>query len=150
MAPSFFFFFFFFFFCFIFFCFFLFSLPLPPFLLFQSSFPLDFLFYHTISCLENQFSRLPNLIFIISLKISLDLWVFEHLWKTHFQTFNFFLSSMVLPPRPPKFLTFHGKRYDPSIEWIDEEGLLQDPLNHAPYPSTKDLKVSSLPFVFVG
>ena len=90
MAPSFFFFFFFFFFWFIFFCFFLFSLPLPPFLLFQSSFPLDFLFYHTISCLENQFSRLPNLIFIISLKISSDLWGFEHLWKTHFQTFNFF------------------------------------------------------------
>ena len=54
--------------------------------------------------------------------------------KNPFSNLQLFLSSMVLPPRPPKFLTFHGKSYDPSIEWIDEEGLLQDPLNHAPYP----------------
>ena len=32
---------------------------------------------------------------------------------------------MELPSKPPKFLTFHGKRYDPSIEWNDKEGLLQ-------------------------
>ena len=54
---------------------------------------------------------------------------------------------MALPLGPPKFLKFHGKRYDPSIEWNDEEELLQDPLNHAPYPSTKDLKVSSFCFL---
>ena len=56
---------------------------------------------------------------------------------------------MAFPHGPPKFLKFHGKRYDPSIEWNGEEELLQDPINHAPYPSTKDFKVSSF-FVFVG
>ena len=55
---------------------------------------------------------------------------------------------MAFPHGPPKFLKFHGKRYDPSIEWNGEEELLQDPINHAPYPSTKDFKVSSF-FVFL-
>ena len=48
---------------------------------------------------------------------------------------------------PPKFLTFHEKKYNPSIEWNDEERLLQDPRTHAPYPSNKDFKVSSFLFL---
>ena len=31
------------------------------------------------------------------------------------------------------FLTFHGKKYDPTFDWHDEDGLLQDPRTHAPY-----------------
>ena len=41
----------------------------------------------------------------------------------------------------PSFLTSHGKKYHPSFEWNDEEGLLQDPKTHAPH-SHIDLKVS--------
>ena len=40
----------------------------------------------------------------------------------------------------PSFLTFHGKKYHPSLEWNDEEGLLQDPKTHAPH-SHMDFKV---------
>ena len=39
------------------------------------------------------------------------------------------------------FLTFHGKKYDPTFDWNDEEGLLQVPKTHAPY-SHMDIKVS--------
>ena len=39
------------------------------------------------------------------------------------------------------FLTFHGKKYDPTFDWHDEKGLLQDPKTHAPY-SHVDIKVS--------
>ena len=31
------------------------------------------------------------------------------------------------------FLSFHGKKYDPTFEWNDDDGLLQDPKTHAPY-----------------
>ena len=49
----------------------------------------------------------------------------------------------------PSFLTSHGKKYHPSFEWNDEEGLLQDPKTHAPH-SHIDLKVSfSLVSLFV-
>ncbi|KAL0005287.1 hypothetical protein SO802_012848 [Lithocarpus litseifolius] len=37
----------------------------------------------------------------------------------------------------PSFLTFNGKKYHPSLEWNEEEGLLRDPKTHAPY-SKKD------------
>jgi len=51
---------------------------------------------------------------------------------------------MALPPEVPrKFLTFHGKRYEPLAIWNDDEGLLQDPLKNVPHSSTKDLKLSS-------
>ena len=39
------------------------------------------------------------------------------------------------------FLTFHGKKYDPTFDWHDEEGLLQDPKTYAPYSHT-NIKVS--------
>ena len=39
------------------------------------------------------------------------------------------------------FLTFHGKKYDPTFDWHDEKGLLQDPKTRAPY-SHMDTKVS--------
>ena len=39
------------------------------------------------------------------------------------------------------FLTFHGKKYDPTFDWHDEEGLFQDPKTHAPY-SQMDIKMS--------
>ena len=31
------------------------------------------------------------------------------------------------------FLASHGKKYDPTFEWNDDDGLLQDPKTHAPY-----------------
>ena len=49
----------------------------------------------------------------------------------------------------PSFLTFNGKKYHPSLEWNEEEGLLQDPKTHAPN-SKKDFKVSSFFGFFVG
>ena len=90
---------------------------------------------HCIFSSSNHFSKLPNLIFIIPLNISPDPWVFEYPWKTHFwnpfSNLHLLLSFMAFPPGPPKFRIFHGKRYNPSIEWNDEERLLQDPINHA-------------------
>ena len=40
------------------------------------------------------------------------------------------------------FLAFPGKKYDPTFDWNDDDGLLQDPRTHAPY-SHVDTKVSS-------
>ena len=31
------------------------------------------------------------------------------------------------------FLAFHGKKYDPTFDWHDDDGLLQGPRTHAPY-----------------
>ena len=31
------------------------------------------------------------------------------------------------------FLASHGKKYDPTFDWNDDDGLLQDPRTHAPY-----------------
>ena len=31
------------------------------------------------------------------------------------------------------FLAFHGKKYDPTFDWHDDDGLLQDPRTHALY-----------------
>ena len=39
------------------------------------------------------------------------------------------------------FLAFHGKKYDPTFEWHDDDGLLQDPRTPAPYCHL-DTKVS--------
>ena len=45
------------------------------------------------------------------------------------------------------FLDFHGKKYDPTFDWHDDDGLLQDPRTHAPYCHV-DTKVSfSLDFL---
>ena len=40
-------------------------------------------------------------------------------------------------------------KYHPSIEWNDEEGILQDPSTHAPHSSKKDFKVSSFFFLLL-
>ena len=53
-------------------------------------------------------------------------------------------------PCGPTFLTFNGKKYHPSLEWNEEEGLRQDPITHAPHSSKKDFKVSSFFCFFVG
>ena len=53
--------------------------------------------------------------------------------ETHFQTFFFFALPMASSSNRPSFLTFNGKKYHPSPEWNDEEGLLQDPKTHAPH-----------------
>ena len=50
---------------------------------------------------------------------------------------------MASPHGQTYFLTFNGKKYHPFLEWNDEEGLLQDPSNHALYSSKKDFKVRS-------
>ena len=39
------------------------------------------------------------------------------------------------------FLSSHGKRYDPTFDWHEDDGLLQDPRTHAPYCHV-DTKVS--------
>ena len=39
------------------------------------------------------------------------------------------------------FLASHGKKYDPTFEWHDDDGLLQNPRTHAPYCHV-DTKVS--------
>ena len=31
------------------------------------------------------------------------------------------------------FLAFHGKKYDPTFDWHNDDGLLQDPRTHARY-----------------
>ena len=48
---------------------------------------------------------------------------------------------MAFSSKGPSFLASHGKKYDPSFEWHDEDGFLQDPRTHAPYCHV-DTKVS--------
>ena len=72
--------------------------------------------------------------------------VFGHLCYTPilwnpFPNFHFLCTTMPSSSNGPSFLTFHGKKYHPSLEWNDEEGLLQDPKIHAPH-SHMDFKVS--------
>ena len=71
--------------------------------------------------------------------------VFGHLCYTPilwnpFPNFHFLCTTMPSSSNGPSFLTFHGKKYHPSLEWNDEEGLLQDPKTHAPH-SHMDFKV---------
>ena len=129
-----------------------FSLPLLHSLFFlhyyysQASSTCIFLHSHTISSLENHFPRLLNLFSFISLNISSDLCVLDHLcnkpiFLKPISTPPFFASSMAFS-KGPSFLTFNRKKYHPSLEWSEEERLLQDPKTHAPH-SKKDFKVSS-------
>ena len=39
------------------------------------------------------------------------------------------------------FLVFHGKKYDPTFDWHDDDRFLQDPRPYAPYCHV-DTKVS--------
>ena len=48
---------------------------------------------------------------------------------------------MASSSKGPSFLSFHGKKYDPTFEWNDDNGLLQDLRTHAPYCHV-DIKVS--------
>ena len=71
--------------------------------------------------------------------------VFGHLCYTPilwnpFPNFHFLCTTMPSSSNGPSFLTFHGKKYHPSLQWNDEEGLLQDPKTHAPH-SHMDFKV---------
>jgi len=62
-------------------------------------------------------------------------------FETYLQTSISFAFSMA-SPHGPSFLTFNGKKYHPSLEWDEEEGLLQDPKTHAPH-SKNDFMVNS-------
>ncbi|KAK9984358.1 hypothetical protein SO802_033883 [Lithocarpus litseifolius] len=55
---------------------------------------------------------------------------------------------MASSSKGPSFLTLPGKKYDPTFDWHEEDGLLQDPRTHAPYCHV-DTKVifSSLAFM---
>ena len=48
---------------------------------------------------------------------------------------------MASSSKPSIFLASHGKKYDPTFGWNDDDGLLQDPRTHAPYYHV-DTKVS--------
>ena len=54
---------------------------------------------------------------------------------------------MASPHGQTYFLTFNGKKYHPSLECNDKEGLLQDPIHHAPDSSKRDFKVSFFLFL---
>ena len=123
---------------------------LPPLLLFTLFFHLHFLPHYTISSLENHFPKFLNLLSFISLNHffrSLCSWPL--LLQTHFwipsPNFHFFALIMA-SSKTPSSLTFNGKKYHPSLEWNEEEGLLQDPKTHAPH-SKMDFKVS---FIFLN
>ena len=46
------------------------------------------------------------------------------------------------------FLASYGKKYDPTFDWHDDDGLLQDPRTHAPYRYVKSKVSFSLVFSF--
>ena len=48
---------------------------------------------------------------------------------------------MAFPSKGSSFLASHVKKYDPTFEWHDDDGLLQDRRTHAPYCHV-DTKVS--------
>ena len=90
-----------------------------------------FLHFHTISCLENHFSRLPNSISSIPQNIFFQILEFLIIFAKPFFFFwnpfsNLHLCISMASSHGPTFLTFNGKKYHPSLEWNDEEGLLQD------------------------
>ena len=113
---------------------------LSPLLLFTHFIHLHFLPLHTISSLENHFPR-PLTCFRSSPSKSFQIFVFltifatNPFFETHLQTFIFFFflhCQWHLPMGLP-FLLLMGKKYHPSLEWNEEEGLLQDPKTHAPH-----------------
>ena len=119
----------------------------PPLLLFTFFFHLIFLLHPTISSLKNYFPKLLNLPSLISLNIYIYIYIFSdpfgfgHFSSYPFSKSSFLCTKMSSSSNGPSFLTFHGKKYHPSLEWNDEEELLQDPKTHAPH-SHMDFKVS--------
>ena len=65
-------------------------------------------------------------------------------------SFETHLCISMASPHGPTSLTFNGKKYHPSLEWKDEEGLLQDPSTHARHSSKKDFKWAYFFAFFVG
>ena len=119
----------------------------PLLTLFTFSFTLLFLLHPTISSLKNYFPKLLNLPSLISLNIYIYIYIFSdpfgfgHFSSYPFSKSSFLCTKMSSSSNGPSFLTFHGKKYHPSLEWNDEEELLQDPKTHAPH-SHMDFKVS--------
>ena len=99
----------------------------PPLTLFTFFFLLIFLLYLSINisldpCVLSIFITHPFLV--------------KPIFNTHFLCIKMASSS-----KGSSFLVSHGKKYDPTFDWHDDDGLLQDPRTHAPYCHV-DTKVS--------
>ena len=105
----------------------------PPLSLFISFFPLIFLLHFIISSHKKHFSKLLNSPSSISINISLDLPVLSNFIPHPFSKTHFLCIKMASSSKGSSFLASHGKKYDPTFEWHNEHGLLQDPRSHAPY-----------------
>ena len=66
-------------------------------------------------------------------------WAFSS--HTHFWWNPFSCIKKASSSKGSFFLAFHGKKYDPTFDWHDDDGLLQDLRTHAPYCHV-DTKVS--------
>ena len=64
-----------------------------------------------------------------------------HFWWNPFSKTPSLCIKMASSSKRSSFLTSHGKKYDPTFEWHDNDGLLQEPRTHAPYCHV-DTKVS--------
>ena len=64
-----------------------------------------------------------------------------HFWWNPLSNPSFLCTKMSSSSNGPSFLTSHEKKYHPSFEWNDEEGLFQDPKSYAPH-SHMDFKLS--------
>ena len=74
--------------------------------------PFAFSSFPHLSCLENYFSRLPNLISSISQNIFSNLWIIDHICKSFFflnPFSNFHLCTFMASPRRPTFLLSMGR-----------------------------------------
>ena len=109
------------------------STSLPPVALFTFFFPLIFVLHLSISSHKKHFSKLLNLPLSISINIPLDPCVLS-IFITHpFLVKPILCNKMTSSSKGSSFLSFHGKKYDPTFDWHDDDGLLQDPRTHAPY-----------------
>ena len=106
----------------------------PPLTLFTIFFTLHFILHPTIYSRKNYFPKLFNTPSFISLNFffrSLCSWALLlhiHFLVKHIFKLLFSLHKNVILFQWTLFPTFHGKKYHPSFEWNDEEGLLQDPM----------------------
>ena len=126
-----------------------FSIFLPPLTLFNFFFTWLFFFISPflLQKKKNTFLNFSTFLHSSPLIFFLDPCVFEHFCytpifgKTPFSNPSFLCIKMSSSSNRPSFLTSHGKKYQPSFECNDEEGLLQDLKTHAPN-SHMDIKVS--------